>query len=172
MNTPKQSLPKKPKKLKLSALSLIPEPLSQAGPSRPLCQTCGLCQKAGSPFQTPWIPDDWTGKLLIVGPPPEEADDYVRPLKPKIGKWLRKMAHSLGYRDDDLCLVSAIRCAVASPSMEQIRCCRPFLLHIINRLKPQGILGLGKYALKALTNTNHQNITKARGKNLEVPGVG
>jgi len=55
--------------------------------------------------------------------------------------------------------------------VDQIRCCRPFLLHVIERLKPKGILGLGKFALKALSNSNNQNITKARGKNMEVPGV-
>jgi uracil-DNA glycosylase len=55
--------------------------------------------------------------------------------------------------------------------MDQLRCCRPFLLEVIKRLKPANILGLGKYALKALTNTNNQNITKARGKNMEVPGL-
>src|SRR5690242_398534 len=162
---------KKPKKPKLEDLAKIPEPLKSAGPGRPLCERCGLCSKSGLDPVTPWIPDGWTGKLLLVGPPPEDDGEYVRPLKAKIGKFIRRLAADLGYSDVDVGFVSAIRSPVDSPTMDQLRCCRPFLLYAINKLKPKGILGLGKLALKALTNSNNQNITKARGKNLEVPGL-
>ena len=106
-----------------------------------------------------------------MGPPPVESHDYIRPLEPKAGKLIRSIARRAGLGDTDIAFVSATRCTVESPSMDQLRCCRPFLLEVIKRLKPANILGLGKYALKALTNTNNQNITKARGKNMEVPGV-
>src|SRR5678809_1135641 len=64
--------PKKQKTPKLEELALISEPLKSAGPGRPLCERCGLCSKNGSDPVTPWIPDGWTGKLLLVGPPPDD----------------------------------------------------------------------------------------------------
>jgi len=88
-----------------------------------------------------------------------------------VGKLVLAIARRAGFGDTDIAFVASTRCAAESPSVDQLRCCRPFLLEVIERLKPANILGLGKYALKALTNTNNQNITKARGKDMEVPGV-
>ena len=107
----------------------------------------------------------------MVAPPPEEDDDFIRPFAPRVGKLFRAVVRRCGYNDRDVAVVSAIRTAVAAPSMEQLRCCRPFLLHAVKRLKPKNILGLGKFALRVLSNRNEQNITKARAKSLEVPGV-
>lgn len=162
---------KKPKAPTLKQLSIRPEPLGHASADRVLCAKCGLCQHTSSPFVTPWIPEGWTGKLLLVGPPPVESHDYIRPLRASVGKLLRGIASRCGFNERDVGFISATRCSAESPTMDQIRCCRPFLLYAIRKLKPQGLLTLGKYAMKAVANNNGQNITKARGKQLGVPGV-
>lgn len=165
----KTKSPPKVKAPKLIDLAQLPEHMSAASSERDLCKKCGLYEKAASPFQTPWIPDDWTGKLLLVGPPPVESHEHVRPFLPKVGKLIRSIAGRCGYSDNDIAFASVTRCSAANPSMGQLRCCRPFLLEAIRKLNPANVLGLGKYALKSLSNTNNQNITKARGKLIEVP---
>ena len=166
--TPIETKQKKPKLIDLSNLH---EPLGAALSSRELCNKCSLFEKCTEPFVMPWIPDGYTQKLLVVAPPPSESRDSVRPLKAKVGKFFRGIAERCGYGPKDVAFVSVTRCATENPSMDQIRCCRPFLLTTIERLKPANVLGLGKHALRSLGNTNTVNITKARGKQLEVPGL-
>lgn len=84
------------------------------------------------------------------------------------------MLRASGYKDVDVALVNSVRCrprANATPSMQQVRACRPFLLRAIEVLRPEIIVGLGGTALRALTNNGANNVTEARGKQLIVPGL-
>lgn len=156
---------KKKPKLNIKKLSVQPEPLKNAGEEREACQACALYKRCGedSRFNLPRVPDEWTGKLLIVRTGNE--DGAAR-------KLLRSMWRKAGYSDEDIAVVSAIRCATSrSISMVQIRACRPFLLKAIRVLKPERIIGLGSTALRALRNVGEENITKNRGHSIRVPGV-
>ena len=124
----------------------------------------------------PWVPKGWTGQLLIIGEAPGEDEDEHshRPFTGAAGKLLQALWRGAGYTDVEVALVNAVRCRPvdnATPTMRQVRACRPFLLRVIERLAPREILGVGGTALRALTNHGDANVTKARGRNLVVPGL-
>jgi uracil-DNA glycosylase len=152
------------KKLNLKLLSLTREPLKNAGENREACALCGLCKSRAtdSLFRQPSVPDMWSGKLLIITEGHEEKRAF---------RLLRKLWRKAGWADDDIAFVPAIRCGNKTPSMAQLRCCRPFLLKVMHTLKPKNILALGSTAMRALRNDGETNITKNRGKSLTAPGL-
>ena len=82
--------------------------------------------------------------------------------------WLRDS----GVPDEGVAFVNTVRCRPpknVTPTMKQIRCCRPFLLAVIDTLAPRAILGMGGSALRAFTNDGGQsNVTRARGRSIPV----
>lgn len=166
-------------KLNLKQVSMVREPLSNAGPSRVACQKCGLHVRCKTPFLYPHVPEGWTRKLLAVGDMPgQERVDNIYILSPfvaAVGKLLRQMwRDAKHYKDIDVALVNAVRCQPyknSKPSMDQVRACRPFLLQVLHKLKPEYVIGLGDTALRSLRNNGDSNITKHRGKSFQVPGL-
>lgn len=153
---------KKKKKAKFSINKLVqqPEGLSHASKKRAACLHCGLYRRAKEEaFVVPRIDESWTGKLLLITEAlAEEAYGVAR-----------KAWRIAGYDDGDVAFVSPIRCAAGvKPTMAQLRACRPFLLKVLEVLKPRNVLGLGATALRALTNKSDANLTKARGKEISI----
>ena len=119
----------------------------------------------------PFVPKGYTGQLLVVGETPQKDED-ARGL-------LRQLLRDAGVRDVGVSFVPTVRCQPpknGTPTMKQIRCCRPFLLTVIDTLAPRAILGMGGSALRAFTNDGGQaNATNARGRPIPVsrlPGGG
>lgn len=165
---------KKPKKPNLNKLCLVPEDPSGACPDRPLCQRCTLFREAKTPFMQPTVPEGWTGRLLVIGERPGQDEDkrtgaqFTGPS----GRLLRKWLAEKGFSAQDVAYHNATMCGGPdnrTPSMEQIKCCRPFLLGVVNKLSPRTVLGVGGSALKGLTNDGGATVTRSRGRLLEVP---
>jgi uracil-DNA glycosylase len=55
--------------------------------------------------------------------------------------------------------------------MAQLRACRPFLLQVIEKLKPKNVIGMGAIAMRALRNQGETNLTKNRGKEIRISGL-
>lgn len=143
------------KKFQISKLEQKPEGLSKAGSTRPACEFCGLCNKTEHPFEVPEVGDEWTGKVVVV----------TEPLGKKARAVVSRAYESAGYQDRDIVYVSPVRCIThRKPNMGQIRACRPFLLKVLDTLKPKAVLGMGATALRALTNKSDANLTKNRGQ--------
>ena len=154
--------PKSNPKLKLSALAVKREPLSHAGVSR---EACNLCKRAcgAQDHRRPSVPEGYTGQLAVVVNGWESGREKGL---------LRRLWRKAGWEDADVALVPALRCgSVDSPSMAQLRCCRPFLLQALHVLKPRHILAVGATAMRALRNDGKTNITKARGQAVNIPGL-
>lgn len=149
------------KKPNLKKLSVLREPLSNAGDERALCKLCGLCSKnKKNRFALPVVPENYSGALLVVTEGSEDADTL---------KFTRRLWRRTGWTDSDVALVPAVRCGTRKPpGMVNIRACRPFLLQVITKLKPKSILALGDVAMRALRNSGEKNITKARGKSIQL----
>ena len=168
-DSPKPKKPKRPS-------PLVPEPLSSAGPARPDCITCGLWKRAKRPFMRPFVPRGWAKRLLVVGEAPggDEDERSGRPFTGPAGKLLTKLLGEAGFGDADVALANAVRCrppANRTPTMRQIRCCRPFLETVLRGSAPAAVLGMGATALRALTNDgSRQSVTAERGRDIEVPG--
>lgn len=165
----------KEKKPKLSELALLPEPLGNAGLDRSLCELCGLWSGCESPGMRPFIPPSWTGEYLLVGEGPGEHEDEVsrKPFTGKAGQLLRQCWKEAGLSDNQIALVNAVRCRPpgnATPTMQQIRACRPFLVQVLIKLLPQYIIALGNTALRALLNVGNVSVTDYRGRIAYAPG--
>lgn len=167
------------KKLSLLARSKIAEDPSTAGPERDLCQRCKLDKTCQTPYMNPTPPANWTGKLLGVGEAPgaDEDERSKRFFSGKAGQLLYKLLVAAGLRvgegstPSDATFWNTVRCRPpnnATPTMEQIRCCRPYLLHKIQTLKPLVVLALGVSAIKALTNNGDASVVKSRGRPLKM----
>src|SRR5258705_5537102 len=83
--------------------------LSSASTTRALCLSCSLSSTCKTPFLRPWIPKNWTGKILGVGEAPgkDEDESSGRPFTGPSGKLLYRMLAQAGYADNDLALVNA-----------------------------------------------------------------
>lgn len=110
----------------------------------------------------PEVPADFSGNLLIVTNGTEDG---------KTRRFLRRLCHRAAYDDRDVAVVGSVRCGVKDPSMAQLRACRPFLLQVIQKLKPKNIIGLGSVAMRALRNAGEESIVKNRGKEIRIPGL-
>ena len=148
-------------KLNLKELSLQKEGLKNANEKREACQVCGLSASCETPFKAPYVPENYTRKLVIVSSGSESRREE---------KFIRRLSRQAGWQDEDTAIVPAVRCANESPSMSQIRACRPFLLQALHVLKPENVLGLGSTALRALRNDGAESIIKHRGREIEIPG--
>ena len=108
--------------------------------------------------------------MLGIGEGPGGHEDTVsfRPFTGDAGKLLDGLWDEAGFAPEDIALVNAVRCRPknnAKPTMKQIRACRPFLLRVIQQLKPELIITFGGSALKAITNDGaNQNVTENRGR--------
>lgn len=156
---------KKPPKFNLKKASIEREPLKNAGPEREACRACGLCkaQPDKEAFAMPYVPEDWSGKLVAVRDGTEDRKEK---------QFTLRLLRRAGWSKSDVAFVPALRCANSGePSMVSIRACRPFLLQVIQKLKPKYIIGLGSTAMRALRNAGEENITKNRGKEIRIPGL-
>jgi len=166
----------KEKKPSLLNLSTIAEDPSTAGPERPLCQKCGLFNQTTNPFLNPPPAKGWAGKLLLLGEAPGAEEERAgRFFVGKAGKLIHDQLQAAGYRvatdgsPTDATFWNAVRCRPKdnkTPTMEQVRCCRPYVIHTVRTLKPQVVLALGSTAAKSLLNSGDATITKHRGRPL------
>lgn len=156
-----------PNSLLLSSQST--EKLSTAGPARPSCIACGLLMGCKTPFLRPWIPMGWTGKILGVGEAPgkDEDEESGRPFTGPSGRLLYRMLKLAGFDAVDIALVNAVRCRPtrnATPSMRQVRACRPFLLRVVEQLRPRVVVAFGAVAVKGLLDRGSASVTAFRGR--------
>ena len=166
--------PRKPKEKKPSLLALsqgVEDP-STAGPDRELCKLCGLDRETSNPYLNPPVNSRWTGKILAVGEGAgAEEEKSGRFFVGRAGKMLDEMLAKAGWTRDDVELWNAVRCRPKNnhtPSMRQVRCCRPFLNHRIQTLKPKVVVAMGATAAKAISNDGSASVVKMRGRPEEV----
>lgn len=168
----------KPKGPKLADLALRSEPLSKASPDRALCQQCALFKGCSTPFMTPRVPPDFAeGRRIVgVGEAPGEHEDKVsgEPFTGPAGMELKRDRRAAGIKRRDFAVVNAVRCRPrknATPTLTQIRACRPFLLRALEKLQPDVVIALGGTALTALQN-KRGSVAKGRGRQISIPGLG
>jgi uracil-DNA glycosylase len=171
-------LPKRKREPKPKLTPLTSEPLSAASLERWACSQCRLYAGCMTPFMHPWVPVGWptSERLLGVGEAPGEHEDQrsERPFTGRAGKLLYKLLDAAGYTSVDLALVNSVRCRPPdnrTPTLLEMRACRPFLLRVIEQLKPAAIIGLGDVARIALTNVKNGTVGAARGRAIAIPGL-
>lgn len=161
MSAVKEPKPKKTKAPSLAVQALTGEPMATATSQRDLCAKCGLISPG---IMRPYVPGGYTGKVLVVTSSPPGSDER---------QLIRQVTREAGYSAQDVALAYAVRCPIADePSMNQIRCCRPYMARAVTVLNPQNIIAMGASAARSLANDGKAtNVTKLRGRPLHIAGT-
>lgn len=162
--------------VKKRRLELEKENPKHASKDREACKLCSLHKRCKTPFIGPYIPETWTGKVLILLEAPTRFEDRRtgKPGSDSQGKLARKYLKRAGYDRHDLARLTVNLCykpGDKAPGIKQIRACRPFLLWQIEKLKPKVIIGFGKNTLKAIRNLDNVSLVEARGRVQTMPGL-
>jgi len=141
-----------------SALELLAERAST-------CTACTLCQGR---TQVVFGVGNPAADLVFVGEGPgAEEDRQGKPFVGRSGKLLDQLVlEEMGLTRDDFYIANVVKCRPPGnrdPRPEEIEACRPFLESQLDRIDPQVVVTLGRFAAQLLLDTT-QGITRLRGQ--------
>jgi DNA polymerase len=113
-------------------------------------------------------------RLMFVGEAPGADEDASgRPFVGRAGQLLNKIIEAIGLKREDILIGNVNRCrppANRTPTTDEARTCKPFLLREINIARPDVIVVLGNTAMKNLLDTK-EGITRLRGEFQDYRGI-
>lgn len=113
-------------------------------------------------------------RLLFVGEAPGADEDMqARPFVGRAGQLLNKIIEAIGMKREDVMIGNVNRCRPPqnrTPTLDEAKTCKPFLLREIAVVQPEVIVVLGNTAMKNLLDTK-EGITKMRGQFLDYKGI-
>jgi DNA polymerase len=113
-------------------------------------------------------------RLMFVGEAPGADEDMqARPFVGRAGQLLNKIIEAIGMKREDILIGNVNRCRPPqnrTPTIEEAKTCKPFLLREIAIVQPEVIVVLGNTAMKNLLDTK-EGITKLRGKFQDYKGI-
>jgi len=136
------------------------------------CRACNLCDgRSNAVFGAGDPKADW----LIVGDPPDEADDQQgQPFAGPAGKLLDNMLRAAGLaRTDNVYISNVLKCRPAgnrNPEPAELSRCEPFLRRQVQLLEPKIIIAMGRFAVQTLLGTQDP-VGKLRGRVHDYMGV-
>ena len=104
--------------------------------------------------------------LIIDGPPDEEEDKKGVSFASSKGLLFEKMLNAIELKIDETFIIKGIPWRPPGnryPSNEEIKICRPFIINLINLLRPKIIVCLGEVPTFQILELN-ESIIKMRGK--------
>lgn len=127
------------------------------------CQQCKLCQhRTNMVFGV----GDPHASLVFVGEGPGADEDITgEPFVGRAGQLLTKMIKAMGLEREQTYICNVVKCRPPQnrdPEPDEIKSCEPFLKEQLSLIKPQVIVGLGRYACQTLLNTQIP-MSKLRG---------
>jgi len=113
-------------------------------------------------------------RLLFVGEAPGADEDASGlPFVGRAGQLLNKIIEAIGLKRDDVLIGNVNRCRPPgnrTPTSEEAKTCKPFLLREIAIARPDVIVVLGNTAMHNLLDTK-VGITQVRGKFQDYKGI-
>ena len=113
-------------------------------------------------------------RLMFVGEAPGADEDASgRPFVGRAGQLLNKIIEAIGLKREDVLIGNVNRCRPPgnrTPTTEEAKTCKPFLLREIGVARPEVIVVLGNTAMKNLLDTK-EGITKLRGQFMDYKGI-
>ncbi|HJU55670.1 MAG TPA: uracil-DNA glycosylase family protein [Pyrinomonadaceae bacterium] len=113
-------------------------------------------------------------RLMFVGEAPgADEDASARPFVGRAGQLLNKIIEAIGLKREDVMIGNVNRCRPPqnrTPTLEEAKTCKPFLLREIAVVRPDVIVVLGNTAMKNLLDTK-EGITRLRGKFQDYKGI-
>ena len=113
-------------------------------------------------------------QLVFVGEAPGREEDLKgEPFVGEAGRLLDKILHAMGMQRDEVYICNVLKCRPPNnrdPEPEEVVTCEAFLMRQIAAIKPQVIVGLGRFAVHSLLK-NKTPISRIRGEWQSYQGV-
>jgi DNA polymerase len=118
------------------------------------CQRCGL---AGSRTRLVYGVGNPNARLVLVGEAPGREEDLRgEPFVGEAGRLLDRVLSAMGLQRNDVYICNVLKCRPPNnrdPLPEEIATCEAFLIRQIAAIRPQVIVGLGRFAVHSLLKT-------------------
>ena len=135
------------------------------------CQRCGLAETRTNLVYGVGNPN---ASLVLVGEAPgREEDAKGEPFVGEAGRLLDRILHAMGLQRDDVYICNVLKCRPPKnrdPLPEEVAICEAFLVRQILAIKPQVIVGLGRFAVHSLLKTKVP-ISRIRGEWQSYQGI-
>ncbi len=113
-------------------------------------------------------------RLVFVGEGPGRDEDLSgEPFVGRAGQLLTKMIVAMGLSREEVYICNVVKCRPPEnrdPEPDEIEACEPFLKQQLATIKPEIIVGLGRYACQTLLRTQTP-MSKIRGNWQEYEGI-
>lgn len=128
------------------------------------CQRCGL---GASRNELVYGIGNPNARLVLVGEAPgREEDQKGEPFVGEAGRLLDRILQAMGMQREDVYICNVLKCRPPDnrdPQPEEVATCEAFLIRQIAAIKPQVIIGLGRFAVHSLLK-NKVPISRIRGE--------
>ncbi len=135
------------------------------------CQRCGL---AASRTQLVYGVGNTNARLVLVGEAPgREEDQKGEPFVGEAGRLLDRILQAMGMTREEVYICNVLKCRPPNnrdPLPEEVATCEAFLARQIAAIKPQVIIGLGRFAVHSLLKSNVP-ISRLRGEWQSYQGI-
>ena len=135
------------------------------------CQSCALAK--GRNLTVPGEgPHD--ANVMFIGEAPGYHENRLgRPFVGAAGRFLEELLASINMRREDVYICNVIKCRPPNnrdPLPEEVSICEEFLIRQIAAIKPEVIVGLGRFAVHSLLKTKTP-ISRIRGEWQSYQGI-
>jgi uracil-DNA glycosylase len=107
-------------------------------------------------------------RIMIIGEAPGALEDRLSiPFVGNSGQLLRNILRKFFIEPKDIYITNVVKCRPPgnrTPTDNEIRNCRPYLLLEIAKVNPKIILVLGSTAYKAISSNPYASVTNDRGR--------
>jgi len=136
---------------------------------------CRRCKLAGHRTQIVFGTGNPRARLVFVGEAPGRDEDVQgEPFVGRAGQLLTEIiTKGMRLRREDVYIANVIKCRPTenrNPEPDEVASCEPFLLRQLELIRPEVIVGLGKFAVQTLLGTK-EPITKLRGRWHDYHGI-
>ncbi len=135
------------------------------------CQKCGLAVHRTHPV---FGEGSLRAELVFVGEAPGREEDLCgKPFVGKAGALLTRIIEAMGLSRSEVYITNILRCRPPqnrNPEPEEVASCRPYLIRLLQIIKPKVICTLGKFASQSLLGST-EPISRLRGRFKEFEGV-
>jgi uracil-DNA glycosylase family 4 len=135
------------------------------------CQRCGLAA-----FRTRQVygVGNPNARLVLIGEAPGREEDLKgEPFVGEAGRLLDRILQAMGMQREDIYICNVLKCRPPDnrdPLPEEVATCEAFLVRQIAAIRPQVIVGLGRFAVHSLLKTRTP-ISQLRGEWQRYQGI-
>jgi uracil-DNA glycosylase family 4 len=128
------------------------------------CQRCGLAESRSKLVYGVGNPN---ARLVLVGEAPGREEDLRgEPFVGEAGRLLDRILAAMGMQRKDVYICNVLKCRPPNnrdPLPEEVATCEAFLVRQIAAIRPQVVVGLGRFAVHSLLKTRVP-ISQLRGE--------